>query len=68
MTLQAPETVHFARDTWVGRDAVIGEVDGVYGLVVANIMTHILLAMRDALVARVAPGGLLMLTGLLTTP
>ncbi len=23
VTLQAPETVHFARDTWVGRDAVI---------------------------------------------
>jgi ribosomal protein L11 methyltransferase len=46
-------------------DTPIGEVDGVYGLVVANIMTHILLAMRDALVARVAPGGLLMLSGIL---
>ena len=46
-------------------DTAIAEVDGVFGLVIANIMTHILLAMRDALVARVAPGGILMLSGVL---
>jgi len=46
-------------------DTPIAEVEGVYGLVLANIMTHILLSMRDELVARVAPGGILMLSGIL---
>ncbi|TNF29046.1 MAG: methyltransferase domain-containing protein [Deltaproteobacteria bacterium] len=59
-----------ARDNGVAEhvtfgDTPIAEVDGVYGLVVANIMTHILLAMRDDLIARVAPGGILMLSGIL---
>lgn len=43
----------------------IGAVTGQYPVVVANIMAHILESMADALVARVAPGGLLVLSGVL---
>jgi len=43
----------------------IAEVEGTWELVLANIMTHILLAMQADLAARVAPGGLLMLSGIL---
>ncbi len=43
----------------------IGQVDGRYPVVVANIMAHILEAMAAELVARVAPGGLLVLSGIL---
>ncbi|MEO0325340.1 MAG: 50S ribosomal protein L11 methyltransferase [Myxococcota bacterium] len=43
----------------------IDDVAGTYDLVLANIQAPILLAMRDALVARVAAGGLLVLSGIL---
>ncbi|PIE19162.1 MAG: 50S ribosomal protein L11 methyltransferase [Proteobacteria bacterium] len=43
----------------------IERVEGTWPLVVANIMTHILLSMREALAARVAPGGTLLLSGIL---
>lgn len=43
----------------------VGEVAGVFELVVANIQAEVLEAMRDRLAARVAPGGALILSGLL---
>ncbi len=43
----------------------IEDVPGSYDLVLANLQAPILLAMRDALVARVAPGGTLVLSGIL---
>jgi len=44
----------------------LDEVAGTFPLVLANIQAHVLLALREALVARVAPGGTLVLSGLLT--
>jgi ribosomal protein L11 methyltransferase len=38
-----------------------------FPLVLANIQAHVLRAMREALIARTAPGGVLILSGLLTT-
>ena len=43
------------------------ELPGTYPLVMANILGHILLALADDLVARTAPGGALILSGLLET-
>ncbi|MEM1413458.1 MAG: 50S ribosomal protein L11 methyltransferase [Myxococcota bacterium] len=43
----------------------IEEVPGTYDLVLANIQAPILLAMRDALIGRVAEGGTLVLSGIL---
>jgi ribosomal protein L11 methyltransferase len=43
----------------------VTDVPGTYPLVLANIQSHILIAMADALMARVAPGGLLVLSGIL---
>jgi ribosomal protein L11 methyltransferase len=43
------------------------ELDGTYPLVIANILGHILLTLADDLVARTAPGGTLLLSGLLET-
>lgn len=57
-----------ARDNAVGArfaGTPIAEVEGTWGLVIANILTHILVGMAPALVARVAPGGRLMLSGIL---
>jgi ribosomal protein L11 methyltransferase len=45
----------------------IADVAEVFPLVLANIQAHVLLEMRPALTARVAPGGALVLSGLLTT-
>lgn len=42
------------------------EVQGEYPLVLANIQAHILRVLRDALLARVAPGGSLLLSGILS--
>jgi ribosomal protein L11 methyltransferase len=42
----------------------VDEVEGTYDIVVANILTHILLHIREALCARVAPGGTLLLSGI----
>ena len=44
----------------------VGEVPGTFALVLANIQAHVLRALRDDLVARVAPGGTIILSGLLT--
>jgi ribosomal protein L11 methyltransferase len=44
----------------------VGEVEGAFDVVCANIQADVLLALRDAIVARVAPGGALLLSGLLT--
>lgn len=41
------------------------EVEGQWPLVVANILAHILIALRDALVARCEPGGQLILSGII---
>ncbi|UJR78473.1 50S ribosomal protein L11 methyltransferase [Sandaracinus amylolyticus] len=43
----------------------IEEIEGTWGLVVANIEARVLLPMAEALMARVAPGGMLVLSGLL---
>lgn len=44
----------------------VGEVDGTFALVLANIQAHVLRELRDAIAPRVAPGGTLVLSGLLT--
>jgi ribosomal protein L11 methyltransferase len=44
----------------------VEEVPGTFPLVLANIQAHVLLALREAITARVAPGGTLVLSGLLT--
>jgi len=43
------------------------DVGGAWDVVFANILPHILESLRDALWARVAPGGALVLSGILTT-
>ncbi len=43
----------------------VGDLDGEYPVVVANIEARVLIEMASALVARVAPGGLLVLSGVL---
>jgi len=43
----------------------VHDVPGTYPLVLANIQSFILIGMADALMARVAPGGLLVLSGIL---
>lgn len=44
----------------------VEDVAGAWPLVLANIQAHVLRALADALAARVAPGGTLVLSGLLT--
>jgi ribosomal protein L11 methyltransferase len=44
----------------------VENVDGAWPLVLANIQAHVLRALADAIAARVAPGGTLVLSGLLT--
>ena len=44
----------------------VEDVSGVWPLVLANIQAHVLRALADAIIARVAPGGTLVLSGLLT--
>lgn len=41
--------------------------DGTFDVVVANILRHVLLDLAPAIVARLAPGGLLVLSGLVST-
>lgn len=43
----------------------LDDVTGTYDIVLANILAHTLTAMADTLLARVAPGGVLMLSGIL---
>jgi ribosomal protein L11 methyltransferase len=43
----------------------VGEVPGTWEVVVANIQADVLLPLRDGIAARVAPGGALVLSGLL---
>lgn len=43
----------------------LAEVEGQWPLVVANILAHILLSLRDELIAHVEPGGQLILSGLM---
>jgi|JI10StandDraft_1071094.scaffolds.fasta_scaffold58758_6 ribosomal protein L11 methyltransferase len=44
----------------------VGEVDGTFPLVLANIQAHVLRALRPGLAPRVAPGGTLVMSGLLS--
>jgi ribosomal protein L11 methyltransferase len=44
----------------------VEEVPGTFPLVLANIQAHVLLALREAICARLAAGGTLVLSGLLT--
>jgi ribosomal protein L11 methyltransferase len=44
----------------------VGELDEAFPLVLANIQAHVLRELRSALIARLAPGGTLILSGLLT--
>jgi ribosomal protein L11 methyltransferase len=48
-------------------ETAVEDVGEAFSLVLANIQAHVLLGMRPALTARVAPGGALLLSGLLTT-
>ena len=43
----------------------VGDIDGVYDIVLANIETRVLIHMPDLLRARIAPGGFLALSGIL---
>lgn len=42
----------------------VDEVEGTYDIVIANILAHILLHIREPLMERVAPGGILLLSGI----
>ena len=44
----------------------VGEIVGTFRLVLANIQAHVLRALKDVLIAKLAPGGTLILSGLLT--
>jgi ribosomal protein L11 methyltransferase len=44
----------------------VATIDGAYPVVAANIETHVLVPLAGALGARLAPGGLLLLSGILT--
>jgi ribosomal protein L11 methyltransferase len=46
--------------------APVGDLTETFPLVVANIQAHVLRALADNIIARVAPGGTLILSGLLT--
>jgi ribosomal protein L11 methyltransferase len=48
-------------------DTPVTKIAGEFDLVLANIQSDVLLDLRDAIVARVAPGGYLLLSGLLAT-
>ena len=50
---------------WAFSDTPVGAVEGTFGLVLANIMAHVLIALVEPIAARVAPGGVLMLSGVL---
>jgi ribosomal protein L11 methyltransferase len=43
----------------------VGDIDGAYDIVLANIETRVLIRMPDPLRARIAPGGFLVLSGIL---
>ncbi len=43
----------------------LGKVEGTYPLVLANIQAHVLVPMAEQLIAKVAPGGTLVLSGVL---
>jgi len=45
----------------------VGEVEGTFPLVLANIQAHVLRALREELIARCAPGATLVLSGLMST-
>lgn len=48
-------------------DTPAADIPGAFDLVLANIQAHVLYDLADAIAARVAPGGWLMLSGLLTS-
>lgn len=51
--------------TWSFSGAPVDAVPGAFGLVLANIMAHVLIALAEPIAARVAVGGVLMLSGVL---
>ncbi len=76
----APDAVRAARENaarngldaggggipWVLLDGTpLAELQELYPVVIANILAHLLMPLRDQVVARVAPGGALFVTGLL---
>lgn len=52
-------------DRFVAEVTPVEQVEGTFSLVLANIEAGVLVALAPALIARVAPGGLLMLSGVL---
>ncbi len=52
-------------DRFVADTTGVAEIDARYPIVLANIQAEILVGLHDALVARVEPGGLLVLSGVL---
>jgi ribosomal protein L11 methyltransferase len=71
-----PDAIRCAQENAAANDVVsqldlsttpAAELSGTYPLVIANILGHILLTLARDLVARTAPGGALVLSGLLET-
>jgi ribosomal protein L11 methyltransferase len=58
--------VNRVADRVAARAGGLGELGEAFPLVLANIQAHVLRALRDELIARTAPGGTLVLSGLLT--
>lgn len=70
-----PTAIDVARENLAVNDMVddlelsitpVDQIDDVFDIVVANILTHVLLDLRDALRSRVAPAGELILSGITT--
>lgn len=57
--------VNGVADRVTATDRPVTELDGRYALVLANIEAHILIPLAEALTARVSPGGVLVLSGIL---
>ena len=54
-------------DRVLSAETPVGDLTEAFPLVLANIQAHVLLALRDVLLARCAPGATLVLSGLLST-
>lgn len=58
--------VNHVTDRIAASTAELATIDAAFPLVLANIQAHVLRALKDLLIARTAPGGTLILSGLLT--
>jgi ribosomal protein L11 methyltransferase len=60
-------TANGVGDRVVSEETPVDQVPGTFELVLANIQAHVLRAIKDALIARAAPGAPVILSGLLST-